>query len=173
MSHIPQYLLADLSDKNAKSKPKPLTYQGFQPFRYSLAQNGKYRYFLEGKRIKKAENTAFFAPFGRTTPPLVSLSFSSLPDEKCFWTKTSDLTAASNRPHFSIFQRSPGSGLRGGVPFAVCLRLRQGCGSAYATVSTAPLLWGRCRVEPCSCAAFSMLRQSTMVQPSASVSSAC
>lgn len=169
MSHIPQYLLADLSDKNAKSKPKPLTYQGFQPFRYSLAQNGKYRYFLEGKRIKKAENTAFFAPFGRAISPARIFIFFLLILTK----NASDLTSAPNRPHFSILQYFPGSGLRGNVLFAVCLRLRQGCGSAYATVSTAPLLWGRCRVEPCSCAASSMLRQSTMVQPSASVSGAC
>ena len=63
-----KHQLADLSDKNAKSKPKALINQVFRLFRYSLAQNGKHRYFLEGKRIKKAENTTFFAPFGRTAP---------------------------------------------------------------------------------------------------------
>lgn len=168
MSHIPQYLLADLSDKNTKSKPKPLTYQGFQPFRYSLAQNGKYRYFLEGNRIKRLKIRLFSRRSEGRHPARIFIFFSSLPDENC---ERFDISVKS--PAFSIFQRSPGSGLRGNVLFAVCLRLRQGCGSAYATVSTAPLLWGRCRVEPCSCAASSMLRQSTTVQPSASVSSAC
>ena len=64
-----KHQLADLSDKNAKSKQKALINQVFRLFRYSLAQNGKHRYFLEGKRIKKAENTAFFVPFGRAISP--------------------------------------------------------------------------------------------------------
>jgi hypothetical protein len=57
---------------------------------------------LEGKRIKKAENTAYFAPFGRAISPARIFIFFLL-----FLTKTaSDLTSAPNRSQFRFFSAS-------------------------------------------------------------------